>query len=112
MWMVDPKLMCRQHLLGEHNEIHKICGSLKKGRSITGYIQHNCIEMLSLESRHNDLVKEMISRGYNHNSPLDTDFDIDYLPFYELIYTIDRQKNHDLLKSRCVNCFSKDLNTM
>jgi hypothetical protein len=22
MWMVDPRIMCRNHLLGEHAEIH------------------------------------------------------------------------------------------
>lgn len=22
MWMVDPTIMCRQHLLGEHYELH------------------------------------------------------------------------------------------
>jgi hypothetical protein len=23
MWMIDPVLLCRKHLLGEHGEIHK-----------------------------------------------------------------------------------------
>ncbi len=29
-WMVPPQIMCRQHLLGEHNEIHKFVGAVTK----------------------------------------------------------------------------------
>ena len=38
MWMVDPKKMCRKHLLGEHVEIHMMVGTLLKGRSIDGFL--------------------------------------------------------------------------
>lgn len=30
MWMIDPKLLCRKHLLGEHNEIHKHLPSFRR----------------------------------------------------------------------------------
>lgn len=28
MWMVDPKIMCRKHLLGEHLELHMLAGCI------------------------------------------------------------------------------------
>lgn len=104
MWMVDPKLMCRQHLLGEHNEIHKIIGSLNKGKSITGYIENNCIELMSIHSRHEVLVNDMLRRGYNHKSPISL-FDVSHIPYNELFYRIDREKAEQLLKHRCNECF-------
>lgn len=70
MWNVDPKIMCRQHLLGEHYELHKILGSIRKGRSLEGYIQKNLIEIHNLERRHEEIVNEMLRRGWKHNSPL------------------------------------------
>ena len=36
MWMIDPKLLCRKHLLGEHGEIHKHLPSLRKGHRVDG----------------------------------------------------------------------------
>ena len=29
-WMVDPRLLCRKHLLGEHVENHMFIGTLKR----------------------------------------------------------------------------------
>lgn len=70
MWMVDPKIMCRQHLLGEHVECHMFAGTLAKGKSIQGYLDKGLVEVGSLSSRHDDLAKEMAWRGYSHNSPM------------------------------------------
>ena len=36
MWMIKPELLCRQHLLGEHSEIHKHKHNFEKGHSIKG----------------------------------------------------------------------------
>lgn len=62
--------MCRKHLLGEHLELHMLVGSLTKGRSIQGFLDNGLLEPQNLISRHNRLVKEMIFRGYKHNSPI------------------------------------------
>lgn len=70
MWMVNPKIMCRKHLLGEHVELHMFIGTLQKGISVTGYLNDNLMEPESMYSRHDELVAEMESRGYNHKSPL------------------------------------------
>ena len=70
MWMVDPKLMCRKHLLGEHVELHMLVGSIKKGQSLQGFIDNKLIDTSKIQKRHDALVKEMERRGYNHKSPL------------------------------------------
>lgn len=70
MWLVNPKKLCRQHLLGEHKELHQLVGSLRKGKSIQGHIEKGQVEVHSVEKRHKELVAEMLSRGYKHQSPL------------------------------------------
>lgn len=101
--MVDPKIQCKQHLLGEHNEIHLLTGSLRKKRSIHGYVVNNCVELSSMKKRHDELVEEMVRRGYNHESPLVVP-DYDYLPSCDRDYLIDRTKNLILLVTRCEMC--------
>jgi hypothetical protein len=68
--MVDPAIMCRQHLLGEHKEIHMLVGSIRKGKSLNGYLERGLIEPQGIEKRHEEIVREMLARGYNHKSPL------------------------------------------
>lgn len=68
--MVDPRIMCRKHLLGEHVEHHMFVASINRGLSLTGYLDGNLLEPESLGSRHAALVEEMLARGYAHSSPL------------------------------------------
>jgi len=70
MWMVPPRILCRQHLLGEHVECHMFIGHLKSGRRITGYIEKNLVEVTAIVKRHNTLMIEMLRRGMRHHSPL------------------------------------------
>lgn len=70
MWMVNPKYLCRNHLLGEHKELHQLVGSLIKGKSIKGHVERGQIEVHNIKKRHAELVKELKSRGYKHQSPL------------------------------------------
>ena len=70
MWMVNPSKLCRQHLLGEHSEIHMLLGSMNKGRSIQGFLDNHLVEPVHVTARHNALVGEMESRGYHHGSPV------------------------------------------
>ena len=71
MWMVDPKHMCSQHLLGEHLETHMFLGSIRKGISLKGYVAKNLLEIDSLKSRHDEIAVEMGRRGFGHESDLD-----------------------------------------
>lgn len=70
MWMVNPELLCRKHLLGEHFELHMLTGAIAKGISLAGYIEKGLVEVHSIIPRHTDLASEMSNRGYNHNSRL------------------------------------------
>ena len=70
MWMVDPTLMCDQHLLGEHVELHMLAGTLARRRSIDGFIAKGLLEPGAMHERHEALVAEMAARGFMHRSPL------------------------------------------
>jgi hypothetical protein len=106
MWMVEPRKMCRKHLMGEHVEIHMLIGSMRRGYSIQGYIDNNLLEISSISKRHNDLVTEMTKRGYNHKSDLD-EIEVKELvkkyKQYESI-KIDRVKSYNDLIGRCKEC--------
>ena len=108
MWMTDPKTMCRKHLLGEHNELHMILGSLKKGIQLSGYVRNNCLELKSLSDRHTAVADEMTARGFNHKSPFPDQQEIDalskYLPGLVLQGTVDRDSSTKDLSGRCTVC--------
>jgi hypothetical protein len=108
MWMGKVNTMCKNHLLGEHKEIHQLIGQLKKKMSIDGYIKNNCIEISSIESRHNEIVNEMISRGYNHMSPIPSQKEINsiskYLPESQRSYIVDVKSSNKDRYARCDSC--------
>jgi hypothetical protein len=73
IWAVPVSELDRQHLLGEHGELHCIVGALlgkyKSYRNHPETIRfQNRIEQLY--SRHDRQVTEMQKRGYKHKSPL------------------------------------------
>lgn len=70
MWMLPPQLLCRRHLLGEHNELHMLAGSLRRGRRLDGFLAQGLLEPSALRARHDALAAEMMARGYRHASPL------------------------------------------
>ncbi len=70
MWMIKPECLCRNHLLGEHKELHQLIGSILANKSIKGHLEKGQVEVHNIKSRHEELVKEMKKRGYNHKSPL------------------------------------------
>jgi hypothetical protein len=70
MWMVDPRILCRKHLLGEHVELHMAAAWLKRGKHIDGWVDGNCLEPRSIGARHKALAAELTRRGYKHRSPL------------------------------------------
>jgi len=68
-------MLRRQHLLGEHRELHAIWTVLTQKRK--GYSRHpeslrwrGCVR--ALFRRHDSLVEKMARRGYRHRSPLDS----------------------------------------
>lgn len=100
MWMIDPKKMCNQHILGEHSEIHKHRHNFVKKHKMEGRLKYPAqIDPALMEFRHNQLVKEMGSRGMSHKSPY-TQPDISHLP---VVY-MDIEYNIDDLANRCEKC--------
>ncbi len=74
IWDLSPRILCRQHLLGEHRELHALWVVLSEGRK--GYSLHPETlrwvgKLGALFARHERLVREMERRGYQHLSPLD-----------------------------------------
>jgi hypothetical protein len=104
MWMINPSLLCNKHLIGEHGEIHKHRHVFEKQYSVSGRISPVVqIQPQDMEKRHNELAKEMISRGFNHNSPY-TQPDISYLPEKDRYAKVNlRQSKKDLMQ-RCFEC--------
>ena len=101
--MLDPRKMCRQHLLGEHLELHMFAGSIKKGTSLEGYVNNGLVEPKSIVKRHADLVKEMKRRGMNHRSPLKS-INLRKLPPRIRNARINRRAALNDLMKRCPRC--------
>ncbi|MBN2831496.1 MAG: pyrimidine dimer DNA glycosylase [Candidatus Omnitrophica bacterium] len=74
IWDIEPKRLCRNHLLGEHRELHAIWIIITKGKK--GYSRHPETlrwkgKLKALYLRHERLVKELKRRGYSHRSNLE-----------------------------------------
>lgn len=103
MWNLDPRWMCRKHLLGEHVEMHMFVGTIQKGISLAGYIEKGLVIPRLIQYRHDELVKEMQQRGYNHRSPLDQP-DVEIYDQYDP--KIDIKSSMLDLFDRCEECFA------
>lgn len=104
MWMIDPSLLCRNHLLGEHNEIHKHRHNFVKKHKISGRIfPIVLIEPEKMSYRHEQLSVEMTRRGYNHKSPYEQP-DISHLSEVERFAVADLDYNLKDLSDRCNGC--------
>lgn len=85
VWCVPVQVLDRQHLLGEHVELHVIFNAITKLKQgfHAGWQKHpqtlRFIEHLGmLVDRHDQQVEEMRRRGYRHKSPLDVPENLDY----------------------------------
>jgi len=99
MWMIDPKLMCIQHIVGEHRELHALKGSLERTKpECNNYERHikniitlakeGFIDLKSLKSRHEELVKHI----ENHNSPMENVPTLKHLPKEARNAKVDKEK--------------------
>jgi len=73
IWDLPPTQLCRQHLLGEHRELHALWTVITQKKK--GYARHPETrrwrgKLNALYRRHAKLVDEMEKRGYKHRSPL------------------------------------------
>lgn len=106
MWMINPELLCDQHLLGAHGEIHKFKHSFEKKHNMIKRITLGQIEPKAMKEEHDRLVLEMEKRGMKHNSPYELP-DLNYIPQEYLDMKVDADKSIEDLKDRCFKCEEK-----
>lgn len=105
VWDIPPKQLCKDHLLGEHREVHAIWTVIIKKKK--GYSKHpetkRWVGKLSaLFQRHEKLVVEMKDRGYSHNSPLEKSLAKGQTVQKEYVNTIPEQIK--ILKNKNCEC--------
>jgi len=103
LWCLPTKYLCDSHLLGEHKEMHQEAGTLcnhPHGEAIVdGHARRGQFQLSRCEQRHDELVKEMVCRGMQHDSPFEYD-----LSEYEDTGYVDRYYNLVDLYTRCGEC--------
>ncbi|UCF50015.1 MAG: hypothetical protein JSU91_00615 [Thermoplasmatales archaeon] len=105
IWDINPNVLCRQHLLGEHREIHAIWSIITQNKK--GYANHPETKrwkgkLKALYNRHEEIVKEMKKRGFIHNSPLEKKLAIGKDKQNVYIATIEDQMN--ILNNKNCKC--------
>ena len=108
VWDINPKYLCRNHLLAEHRELHGLWNILTKHKGKGGYSRHP--ETLrwvgkkkALYFRHEALVEEFLKRGYRHHTPLDKRLATGSGVQDVFINSLKEQKV--LLKNKICKCF-------
>ena len=102
--MVDPRVLCNKHLLGEHGEIHKHRHNFVKGHKVTGRLTPIIqIEPASMQRRHDELAEEMLRREMNHQSPFEQP-DLSKYGSEVLEARVDPECSLRDLRERCEAC--------
>jgi hypothetical protein len=105
VWDIPPDKLCKNHLLGEHNEIHGLWSIIINNKK--GYSKHPETlrwkgKLKALYNRHEKIVDEMKRRNFNHKSPLKktkaTGSEIQNV----FVNTIEEQKQ--ILRKKGCNC--------
>lgn len=110
--MVNPKLMCREHLLGEFRELKMFVGTLRKQNKIDNYIKHNCLEIKNLVPRWAELRDEMLRRNYKPKAVIrEEDLILNHLTEEHLRCFVPREWSLNKLfynsrkeKNGCIHC--------
>ncbi len=103
IWDIEPKYLCKNHLSGEHKELHAIWNILTKNKK--GYSKHPETlrwkgKLKALYRRHEKLITEFQKRGYKHNSLLDSKLIKGSLKQNIFVNTLKEQKEI-LRKKKC-----------
>lgn len=107
IWDISPNTLCRQHLLGEHRELHAmwtIITENKKGYSFHPETIRWKGKLKALYIRHDLLAHEIESRGYTHKSPLNKRKAIGKSTQDDFVNTISEQIQ--ILKQKKCDCIS------
>lgn len=110
VWDINPKYLCRKHLLAEHRELHGLWNILTKHKGRGGYSRHPETlrwvgKQKALYQRHERLVGEVLRRGYQHKSPLNKKYATGSGKQKKFINTIREQK--EILTKKPCQCHIK-----
>ena len=105
VWDIHPKYLCRQHLLGEHRELHALWKILTENKK--GYSRHpETLRWVGKEKalflRHEALVEEFSRRGYSHHTPLDKSLATGSASQNTFINSVSEQK--EILRKKGCQC--------
>jgi hypothetical protein len=105
IWDLPVEKLCKNHLLGEHRELHAIWNIISQDKK--GYSKHPETKrwkgkLKALYIRHEELVTEIKKRGYNHNSSLDARLAVGKETQDECVDSIDTQIK--ILKNKMCKC--------
>ena len=103
---MPPKVLCRNHLLGEHAEIHAVWSVITRRKK--GYRCHPEVnrwrgKLKALYQRHQKTAKELKKRSYQHQSPLQMSLAKGAFRQEVLIDSLADQKK--ILKDKKCGCF-------
>lgn len=107
IWDITVECLCRQHLLGEHREVHGLWNILTKHDGKGGYSVHPETKrwvgkLAALYQRHQQLEKEIETRGYQHRSTLDKSLAKDSEIQDVYINSLDEQR--EILQGKDCDC--------
>ena len=108
MWLVPLHLLCRQHFLGYHRELHTMWRTIELGKYnlIHGHTKLNQIDVSKIISEHKLCELEMIRRNYNHKSPIPDYASCVIQDFIDKfgIVAVDLEYSLIDLRERCEEC--------
>lgn len=107
VWDIPCTLLCRNHLLGEHRELHAIHSILVNHKTKSSYYKHPETQrwigkLGALWLRHQEQAEELYRRGYKHNSPIDVGYNFQFARQDQFLNTIKEQKQ--ILREKGCDC--------
>jgi len=101
-WLVEPREMCKQHLLGEHLEAHIFLSKMQKGYKLDGFRKGSMFFGASYVQYRHDLIAEVLNQP--HKTPLLLqDLKVEKYP-YIAPTSKDFEKSSNDLYGRCERC--------
>ena len=105
MWAVHPKVMCRKHLMEEHNNLHKFVGMINKDTDLSKYREERFLDPKALPHRHGLIIKEFQRRGIKHTTPLSSkDINTVKLDWNDTRNKLDSYKDINEMYDNCKQC--------
>lgn len=102
--MVDPRIMCKNHLLGEHKELHMLVGSLRAGIRLGRYLTDGLVDPSKIVERHDQIVEECRRRGWPSGFIHVTPIDVTGLTL--VVNPVDAETALEDLLARCTQCWA------